>query len=57
MVRSDDAADGRMEAKPYGTRLPDPESCVASPRCIINRTSSALLGSWPGSRRRGLDMF
>jgi len=35
MTRSDDAADSRLEAKPFGTRLPGPESGVALPRCIV----------------------
>jgi len=37
MTRSDDTADGRLEAKPFGTRLPDPESRIAPPRCIFNK--------------------
>ena len=35
MKRSDDAADGRLGAKPFGTRLPDPESCVAPTQRIV----------------------
>jgi hypothetical protein len=49
MARSDDAADGRLEAKPFGTRLPGAGPLIPS--------SSVLLGSGPSSRRRGLDIF
>jgi len=44
MARSDDAADDRLEAKPFGTRLPDPEFDVAAPSHIVR-------GSWEKSNR------
>src|SRR5271170_5557785 len=57
MPRSDDAATGRLGAKPFGTRLPDPESGVAPPRCIFNKGfvgAPWLVARQPTSRPRGV---
>ena len=44
MQRSDDAADGLLEAKPFGTRLSGPASRIAPPNYIFGIVSRWLLG-------------